>query len=299
MRCDQSFKIYDIGISCIRKHMIAILCLLLALMVAGCEQKGETAISNAPQPDYDVEWSTGVSYLKTSSVPVPYAELTLRITARHNFTDMYVIVSDPDGHTIGKKLIPKEDLFDGLEIVKLQMAPPKTTPMSGSYTAVLAASSRELIYKEDHTFDGPNITINFTNLGFVDYISNEGVINYVNFLIINKGDLPTFVYDVSVAIFQKDTKECLLKWHLKPDGGVDFLKDVPQPLGTIHLGFSLSEKSPGSGSFSFLKVHGLDKGEYELYGDVLTDKGDWKFEGTLVVKESSAFVENLKITKEK
>ncbi|RLI78066.1 hypothetical protein DRP05_08490 [Archaeoglobales archaeon] len=74
---------------------------------------------------------------------------------------MYVIVSDPDGKTIGKKFIPKENLFDGLEIVRFQMAPPKTTPKSRNYTVVLEAyPSREMICSKKPTFKGPDIIVN-------------------------------------------------------------------------------------------------------------------------------------------
>lgn len=198
----------------VRKYGILIVCLTLAFIVIGCiQQKGEmatptpqpteTPTPSASLPDYDVEWNVGVSYLKTTSVSTPYAELSLKVIARHNFTDMYVIVSDPDGKTIGKKFIPKEDLFDGLEIVKFQIASPETTPKSGSYTVVLETySSRELLYREKHQFKGPNIVLDlYYN---VQGIMGKEMYHPIEIHYKNIGDLP-LIYRVFEIKISKDS----------------------------------------------------------------------------------------------
>ena len=148
--------------------------MILALIVIGCVgQKGETTASTpTPQPtaspssmnktptpnastsNYDVEWSIGVSFPQKESICFANVELNLKIIVRHNFTDMYVLVSASDGKTIGKKFIPKEDLLDGLETIKFQMARLNSTPKLGNYTATLISyPSRELLYEETHAFN--------------------------------------------------------------------------------------------------------------------------------------------------
>lgn len=219
-------------VSGVRKLCILTVCLILALVIMGCAgQKSETSTPtpkstenrsstiktptlNTSASNYDIEWGLEYGEIKEPKYH-QYVELKVKIVAKRGSTDMYILVSDPDGKTIGRKFIPKEDLYDGLEFVKFQMGDYERTPKPGNYTAVLVSyPSRELLYKETRTFNVANLSVS------VGVKTHHG--KYMYAFWDNTGDLPIFVQYASIEIKNLVSPEIVYLWENKaPPAGSD------------------------------------------------------------------------------
>jgi len=275
----------------VRKFGILVVCLMLAIVILGCVgQKSETTTpTRSPQSTvttrtinethtpnasvpYDIEW--GLEYREIHEPTYQrYVQLKIEIKAKEA-SDMYVIVSDPDGYTIGKKFIPKEDLFDGLEIVNFQMGDYERTPKEGKYTVVLVSSpSRELLYKETRTFNA-SLSV---HTDILTYPSGK----YLMMVWENTGDLPIFIQYATMEIKKEYPKKIVYLWEHKapPAGselaillmpGGDFVKQIPLDnfnegtyLVLIILHYPIGEKGFAGMDYN-CKLHVYKNGSAEL-----------------------------------
>ncbi|ASJ10690.1 hypothetical protein A3L12_04945 [Thermococcus sp. P6] len=100
--------------------------------------------------------STTTEYQVTSYTPIAKdGAVYLKVTVKGEPRSLELLLSNPEGNTVGKDFIPEEDLVDGVESVELQMADYGTTPEAGTYTLyIFDFITDEFIYSKNITFEG-------------------------------------------------------------------------------------------------------------------------------------------------
>jgi hypothetical protein len=119
----------------------------------------------------------------------------LRVRVSGPAKDLKVILSGPEGNTVGKASIAKDNLLDGVESVDVEMGEWRETPKPGVYTLLVFDYADRIYYKENLTFKGGDLSITKAEIEF-----EGGFTINLRLTVLNKGDLPVFTDYCEVKI---------------------------------------------------------------------------------------------------
>ena len=135
----------------------------------------------------------------------------LKVTVRGPAESLEIILSDPDGNTVGRRYIPEEDLVDGVETVEVDMARYGETPKRGTYTLVVKTLyPEEKIYEANPTFKGAKLNITKAEYE-TEYLLGSWDIRKLKLTISNDGDLPAIIDKIVIKAGGKEEDLPILK----------------------------------------------------------------------------------------
>lgn len=216
-----------------RKGLLVILVVGLVLIgLTGCveeEEKVEGEKKQKPKEEYKIE-----DYSVIVENGIPYLKVKLKGKAPISY--LKVMLSDPEGATVDKKYVSKEDLFDGVETIKLRMTGFSfgQSPKAGAYTiSVVDVLDKQLCTKTVR-FNGGQIEIKEVEFEVKSYegFFSEKFITGVSIVVVNKGDLPVVVNKAVIEVDGQEKEIPLLQEWIPPNKS----KKIIEPIYISDLG---------------------------------------------------------------